>query len=236
MSNPLIEVERLSKVYDTGEVAVNALQDVSLTIFSGDFVAIMGPSGSGKSTFLNVIGCLDTPTDGTYRLNGLEVSGLSDDELAEIRSTMIGYVFQSFNLLPRTTALFNVELPLFYNPVLTPLRHDRATSRLEQVGLGERLNHIPSALSGGQQQRVAIARALVNDPLLILADEPTGMLDTKTGGEIMSILQRLNDEGTTIVMVTHEPDIARHAKRIVRFRDGRVVSDEPVQDRLASSA
>lgn len=226
----LIEVEGLTKIYSTGAIEVPALVDVTTRIEHGDFVAIMGPSGSGKSTFMNLIGCLDTPTSGTYRFNGELVSGLTEDELANVRSTMIGYVFQTFNLLPRTSALFNVQLPLFYNWRMIGERQERAEKSLAEVGLSDRAKHVPSELSGGQQQRVAIARALVNDPLLILADEPTGQLDSRTGEEIMAIFQKLNREGKTVVVVTHEQDIARHAKRILRFHDGRLVQEEIVEN------
>lgn len=233
-SGPLVVVKGLGKTYLSGTIEVPALREVDLTIDRGEFVAIMGPSGSGKSTFMNLLGCLDTPTEGTYLLDGHEVSSLSEDELAAVRSTMIGYVFQTFNLLARTSALFNVELPLYYNWRTPRKRREEAERRLREVGLGDRMTHTPSALSGGQQQRVAIARALVNDPAIILADEPTGALDTRTGEEIMAILQKLNREGKTIIMVTHEADIARHAKRIVRFRDGRLISDEQVEEPLVA--
>jgi putative ABC transport system ATP-binding protein len=225
----VIEAEHLSRSYVLGEVEVPALQDVSLRVESGELLAIMGPSGSGKSTLMNLLGCLDRPTSGTYRLDGEEVEQLDDDRLAEIRNRRIGFVFQTFHLLPRTTALENCELPLIYSGLGGAARRDRATESLQAVGLADRIRHHPNELSGGQQQRVAIARALVNRPTLILADEPTGNLDSKAGVEIMRLLQSLNrDQGITIILVTHDPFIARHARRVIRLHDGRVVSDEKV--------
>ena len=222
----LIETEGLSKTYALGEVAVNALKSVSLKIEKGEFVAIMGPSGSGKSTFMNVIGCLDRPTEGRYLLDGADVSKLTRDELASIRNKKIGFVFQGFNLLARTSAMENVELPLLYNNVAVSERKRLAAEALDKVGLTERAAHHPNQLSGGQQQRVAIARALVNRAQIILADEPTGNLDTKTSAEIMGLLVRLNKEsGITIILVTHEHDIAAYARRVVKFLDGSVSFD-----------
>ena len=225
MAAPIIRTRELSKQYEMGDTVVHALRDVSIDIEAGEMVAVMGPSGSGKSTFMNLIGCLDRPTSGHYELAGESVDALDPDELADIRNRRIGFVFQQFNLLPRTSALENVELPLLYSRQSGPERRARATRWLEQVGLGDRLDHHPRQLSGGQQQRVAIARALVNDPVLILADEPTGALDSRTSVEVMALLQRLNREGMTVVLVTHERDIAAFASRIVTFRDGAVISD-----------
>ncbi|MBI3300902.1 MAG: ABC transporter ATP-binding protein [Deltaproteobacteria bacterium] len=219
-------VEQLTKVYYIGEVAVPALRGVSLTICRGEFVAIMGASGSGKSTFMNIVGCLDRPTTGQYVLDGIDVSTLSADERAEVRSTKLGFVFQNFNLLPRTTAVENVELPLVYSAVSLEEQRTRALAALRAVGLEGREHHLPSQLSGGQQQRVAIARALVNTPMLILADEPTGNLDSATGVEILEIFTALNHQGITVILVTHESDIAAFARRRILFRDGLVVSDE----------
>jgi putative ABC transport system ATP-binding protein len=233
---PVIQLQDVHKIYDTGEVEVHAVRGVSLTVQRGEFLAVLGASGSGKSTLMNLIGCLDRPTRGRYLLDGQDVSQLDRDELAEIRNAKIGFVFQGFNLLPRTTALENVELPLLYGRIR---RHaevtERAVRALELVGLGDRLDHTPSQLSGGQQQRVAIARALVNEPALILADEPTGNLDSRTSIEIMDVFQQLNARGITLVMVTHELDIARYARRNVVMRDGRIVSDEPVRERLSAA-
>ncbi len=226
----LIEAQRLSKVYQLGDIEVKALDGISATIEKGEFVAIMGQSGSGKSTFMNVLGCLDTPTDGRYLLDGVETGGLSRDELAEIRNKKLGFVFQGFNLLSRTSALENVELPLLYNGFSARERHQRAKAALRSVGLEGREGHHPNQLSGGQQQRVAIARALVNDAPIILADEPTGNLDTKTSFEIMELFVRLNRESSiTVILVTHEQDIAAFGKRTIRFLDGHIVSDEAVK-------
>jgi putative ABC transport system ATP-binding protein len=226
----LIETHKLAKLYDVGDEGVHALEDVSITINKGEFVAIMGPSGSGKSTFMNIVGCLDQPTAGQYLLDGTEIGGLSRDELATIRNQKIGFVFQGFNLLSRTTALENVELPLLYNHVPAKERKNKSLAALKMLGLEGREYHHPNQLSGGQQQRVAIARALVNEAPILMADEPTGNLDTKTSIEIMELLVQLNrDSGTTIILVTHEPDIAAFSKRIIRFVDGHVISDEEVK-------
>jgi putative ABC transport system ATP-binding protein len=221
----LIDVKDLVKVYPMGGEEVKALNAVSLGIDRGEYVAIMGPSGSGKSTLMNLIGCLDTPTSGTYFLNGREVSKMDDNELAAIRNVEIGFVFQTFNLLARTTALQNVELPLIYAGITRAERHRRAQRALELVGLTDRAHHRPNELSGGQRQRVAIARALVNEPSLLLADEPTGNLDSRTGEEIMTLFHTLNEAGNTIVLITHEDDIAKCAKRVVHLRDGKIVQD-----------
>jgi len=236
MDNSIIEIRQLRKDYHVGEVVVHALRGVDLQIKEGEFVAIMGMSGSGKSTMLNILGCLDQPTAGDYFLDGTNVNSMNRDELARLRNRKLGFVFQAYNLLPRTTALENVELPLFYNPRMkSKERLERAVLALEAVGLKERMGHMPNQLSGGQQQRVAIARSLVNDPVLILADEPTGNLDTRTSVEIMELFQSLNDKGRTIVFVTHEPDIAKFATRNVMFRDGRIQRENIVTDRLIAS-
>jgi len=232
MPFPVIEVRKVSRVFRNGDIEVQALKDVSLTIQKGEFVAVMGASGSGKSTLLNILGCLDMPTSGDYYLDGIHVNKLDKNELADIRNQKIGFIFQSYNLLARTTALENVELPLIYNRTgrFSSVR-EIARRALEQVGLGDRLEHRPNEMSGGQQQRVAIARALVNDPAIILSDEATGNLDSKSSFEIADLFVQLNDQGTTILMITHEPDIARFAKRVITFRDGQMLSDEPVSER-----
>jgi putative ABC transport system ATP-binding protein len=223
----LIDIRDITKVYVLGEERVNALAGVSLGVERGEYVAIMGPSGSGKSTLMNLVGCLDTPTSGSYVLNGREVARMTDDELAAIRNQEIGFVFQTFNLLPRTSALQQVELPLVYGGLSRKERRDRAVQSLTAVGLQDRMNHQPNEMSGGQRQRVAIARALINNPSILLADEPTGNLDSQTGFEIMALFDELNGRGNTIVLVTHEEDIAAHARRIVRLRDGKIREDLP---------
>jgi len=229
MGETVVNSMDLCKVYCMGEQRVDALKSVSLEVERGDFVAIMGASGSGKSTFMNILGCLDVPSSGTYLLEGEDVKGVSGDALADIRNKKIGFVFQGFNLLPRTSALENVELPLVYGKIPHAVRREKALAALSLVGLAERADHTSNRMSGGQQQRVAIARALVNEPALILADEPTGNLDSLTSVEIMAIFQKLNRQGITIIMVTHEPDIAAFTKRNVVFRDGRIISDTPVR-------
>ena len=224
-SDPLIHIEHIARTYEMGGETVHALRDVSLDIHPNEYVALMGPSGSGKSTLMNILGCLDTPSSGVYTFKGLDVNEMTDDDLAEIRNKEIGFVFQTFNLLPRATALKNIELPLIYSGVSTEERKERAIKALEDVGLQDRMLHRPNELSGGQRQRVAVARALVTKPSIILADEPTGNLDTKTGIEIMKLFQDLWSKGNTVILVTHEEDIARHARRIIRIRDGKVESD-----------
>jgi putative ABC transport system ATP-binding protein len=222
---PLITIKEIGRKYVIGTETIHALKSVSLTINKGEFVALMGPSGSGKSTLMNILGCLDTPSKGEYILNGINVSHMTENDLAEVRNTEIGFVFQTFNLLPRNTALENVALPLVYAGVGREQRLDRAKHTLETVGLGNRVHHKPNELSGGQRQRVAVARALINNPSIILADEPTGNLDTKTSIEIMGLIEDIHDKGNTIILVTHEEDIAQHAHRIVRMRDGLVEND-----------
>jgi putative ABC transport system ATP-binding protein len=234
MARPVIELENLTRVYLMGETEVRALDGITLQVLPGEFLAVMGPSGSGKSTFMNIVGCLDRPTSGRYVLEGVDVSGLDRDARASIRNDKIGFVFQSFNLLSRTNALENVELPLLYSKkskITEEEARAKAMSCLERVGLKDRWDHTSAQLSGGQQQRVAIARSLVNDPAIVLADEPTGNLDSKTSLEVMAIFQELNDEGKTVVLITHEQDISEHARRIVTFRDGKVLSDVPVSER-----
>ncbi len=221
----IVEVSNLTKEYRMGETAVAALKDVSASFQEGEYVAIMGPSGSGKSTFLNLLGCLDTPTSGQYFLGGQDVSLLSDDELSEIRRERIGFVFQSFNLIPELSLIENIEVPLFYQGMDEGHSQQRATELAQAVGLGHRLRHQPTELSGGEQQRVAIARAMANDPLIILADEPTGNLDSKSGAEILALMTRLHQQGKTIITVTHDEEIAGHAERIIRFKDGGILSD-----------
>lgn len=231
-SSMVIEVKNVSRIFKTGEIEVCALNDVSLLIERGEFVAVMGSSGSGKSTLLNILGCLDKPSSGDYFLDGVHVNTLDKDELADIRNQRIGFIFQSYNLLARTTAIENVELPLIYNRSgRFPNAREIAKKALEQVGLSDRENHKPNEMSGGQQQRVAIARALVNDPAIILADEATGNLDSKASMEIAELFVRLNNDGKTIVMITHEPDIAQYAKRVVTFKDGRIIADQSIEHR-----
>jgi len=226
----LIETDKLSREYRMGDYVVRALVDLSITVNAGEFVAIMGPSGSGKSTTMHLVGCLDQPTGGRYTLAGEDVSRMGPDGLADVRNRLIGFVFQSFNLLPRATALANVELPMMYAQAPRRVRLQAAEEALEAVGLGDRMDHLPTQLSGGQMQRVAIARSIVNKPQLLLADEPTGALDSRTGVEILALFQRLNREGITVVVVTHDETVAQHAGRILRFSDGRMVSDETVKN------
>ena len=228
----VIEVKNIKKRYVNGEIDFTALKGINLKVEKGEFTSIMGPSGSGKSTFMNILGCLDRMDNGEYFLNNQNVSGLSDNKLAFVRNKEIGFVFQSFNLLPKINLVENVELPMVYAGISAKERKERALEALQKVGLGERVKHKPNEISGGQRQRVAIARAIVNSPAVLMADEPTGNLDSKSSIEIMKIFQKLNDEGVTIIMVTHEPDIAQHTKRIVRFKDGEIVSDEQVKDRI----
>lgn len=222
----MLEIKKIKKIYQMGKMKVEALRGVSFYIEKGEFVAIMGPSGSGKSTLMHIIGCLDQPTEGNFIIGGKDVSKLNDDKLAEIRNKRIGFVFQQFNLLSRTSILHNVEIPLIYAGVKTKIRRELAQKVLESVGLGDRVKHKPNEISGGEKQRAAIARALINNPLIILADEPTGNLDTKTGEEIMKIFYKLHQQGNTVIMVTHELDIARHARRIIHLRDGLIEKDE----------
>ncbi len=228
----MIKIENLSKRYDTGVISVEALKNINLIVNEKEFVSIMGPSGSGKSTLMNILGCLDRPTEGLYELDGQSVQGMSDDELAVVRNKKIGFIFQSFNLIPRINALKNVELPMIYAGISAGQRREIAVKALQKVGLEERIHHKPNELSGGQKQRVAIARSLVNNPSLIFADEPTGNLDTKSGNEVMGIFQQLNAEGVTIIMVTHELDIALHTKRMIVCRDGEIIEDKPVENQI----
>lgn len=228
----MLKIEHLCKIYNQGSLEVKALDDIHFQVEKGEFVSIMGTSGSGKSTMMNILGCLDTPTSGSYTLEGEDVSSFRDNRLAEIRNKKIGFVFQSFNLLPKLTSLENVELPMVYAGMSAKQRRKKAMEALEKVGLEKRVHHKPNELSGGQRQRVAIARALVNSPSILMADEPTGNLDSKSTIEIMGIFQKLNEEGATVVMVTHEPDVAQYTKRIVVFKDGRIMEDSPVKNRL----
>ena len=235
---PLVDMQKIVKIYASGDVEVRALDAIDLTVHAGEFVAVIGPSGSGKSTLMNILGCLDRPTSGTYRLDGVDVSEMSANQRAEIRNARLGFVYQNFNLLSRTTALENVELPLIYGqaPLSSRQRRELAREIIHRVGLDGREKHTPAQLSGGQQQRVAIARALITDPPVILADEPTGNLDTRTSREVMEIFERLNDEGKTVIIITHEHDIAAYAKRVVAFRDGKIVQDAPITERRRAQA
>jgi putative ABC transport system ATP-binding protein len=230
---PLVDMQKIIKIYASGDVEVRALDAIDLTVHAGEFVAVIGPSGPGKSTLMNILGCLDRPTSGTYRLDGVDVSEMSANQRAEIRNSRLGFVYQNFNLLSRTTALENVELPLIYGqaPLSSRQRRELAREIIHRVGLDGREKHTPAQLSGGQQQRVAIARALITDPPVILADEPTSNLDTRTSQEVMEIFERLNDEGKTVIIITHEHDIAAYAKRVVAFRDGKIVQDAPITER-----
>jgi putative ABC transport system ATP-binding protein len=234
-AQPIIQIRDLKRYYKMGDTIVKALNGVTFDVNRNEYIAIMGPSGSGKSTMMNIIGCLDTPTEGEYILNNQKVSDLEDGELAEVRNREIGFVFQTFNLLPRTDCLANVELPLIYSGMRASERREKATATLTKVGLGDRMDHKPNELSGGQRQRVAIARALVNDPSILLADEPTGNLDSKTGNEIMHLFEELYKSGNTIIVVTHEQEVAEHARRIVRLRDGIIESDEYVDSPMLAS-
>jgi putative ABC transport system ATP-binding protein len=236
MNEEIIRLEKICRFYQVGTETVKALNNINLSIYKNEFVAMMGPSGSGKSTLMNILGCLDTPTSGTYILNGVDVSKMTDNELAEVRNKEIGFIFQTFNLLPRYTALENVILPLIYAGVAKQERIEKAKAALDHVNLSDRMHHRPNELSGGQRQRVAIARALVNKPSIVLADEPTGNLDSKTSVEIMGLLEEIHDEGNTIILVTHEPDIALHAHRIIKLRDGQVESDEQNHEKISAKA